>query len=290
MDDDQYFDLDAALAADEPDEPNDWAGSGVVAEYVYRWEDGTRAFAVLRHDPKAFTVVDADGAVLEDRPPAPLLYQLPELAAADPRETVYLCEGEKDAETVAAGGLVATTAPCGTRHPWAHAYTDQLAGRHVVILPDADGPGRRWAATTERALTGHAASVHVVHLWGDRRGQLDVTDWLASYGRTHDHLSRAVGEHRLAAAGLSHRIDRASKARMLLDARLPATEKATLLGLWAWAATNDAAAPTAAQLGQACGIHRVTAQRALGSLLDRRCLRREGRQLTWDWAAIAALG
>ena len=41
------------------------------------------------------------------------LYRLPELMAAAPIEPVWICEGEKDADNVAALGLIATTSPGG---------------------------------------------------------------------------------------------------------------------------------------------------------------------------------
>jgi putative DNA primase/helicase len=108
------------------------------------------------------------------------LYRLPELLASG-SETTWICEGEKDADSLAALGLIATTAIGGTGGGWRAAYNGYFAGKPVVILPDNDPPGRAHAAIVARALFGVASSVKVLALPGlPEKG--DVTDWLADGG------------------------------------------------------------------------------------------------------------
>jgi len=80
------------------------------------------------------------------------IYGLDRLAAA-PGARVFVAEGEKCAEMIAELGLPATTSPGGSnaagRGDWS-----PLAGCEVVIVPDADEPGRKYAAEVlERLAT-----------------------------------------------------------------------------------------------------------------------------------------
>lgn len=109
-----------------------------------------------------------------------VLFRLPELLAADPLHVVYIPEGEKDVLGLVGRGLVATTNPHGAGK-WRDEYSPMLAGRHVVILPDNDEPGRAHAESIARSLSGIAASVRVLELPGlGPKG--DVSDWLANGG------------------------------------------------------------------------------------------------------------
>ena len=60
---------------------------------------------------------------------------------------------------------------------WRGYYDQELKGRHVVILPDNDSPGRAHATTIASHLHGVAASVRVVEL-PDLPPKGDVSDWL----------------------------------------------------------------------------------------------------------------
>jgi len=103
-----------------------------------------------------------------------VLYRLPFLLA-EPEAVVWLVEGEKDADRVAAEGFCATTNVCGAS-AWRDEYTQALRGRRVVILPDNDEPGEKRARQLERDLRGVCTAV-VLRLPGlPDKG--DVSDWL----------------------------------------------------------------------------------------------------------------
>ena len=108
------------------------------------------------------------------------LYGLPELL--DSEGVVYVCEGEKAADAARACGLTATTSPHGSKSAGA-ADWHPLAGRDVVILPDADEPGERYARDVAGlALEADAASVRIVRLgerWPDLPEGGDLADVLA---------------------------------------------------------------------------------------------------------------
>ena len=57
-----------------------------------------------------------------------VLYRLPELLAADPRETVFIVEGEKDADCLAGPGIVVTTNVGGAgKGKWKSEYNEGAA-------------------------------------------------------------------------------------------------------------------------------------------------------------------
>lgn len=123
----------------------------------------------------------------------PLPYRLPELLAADPAETVFVLEGEKDCDRAAELGLVATTNHQGaqsTDRTWPH-FAGLFAGRSVAVVPDNDPPGRRHAARVAELLHAAGAAVRVVDLAGvPAKG--DLSDWL--------DLGHTAGELRALAA------------------------------------------------------------------------------------------
>ncbi|MFR9806451.1 hypothetical protein ACL02T_29805 [Pseudonocardia sp. RS010] len=145
----------------------------LVATYPYCDADGRVIYEVSRWEPKEFTVrvVDTAGRrqprwPVKDRR---VLYRLPTvLAAVAAGERVWIAEGEKDADALAAVGAVGTcnaggAAAEGAQHDrWLPQYTETLRGAHVVIVQDLDDAGRQHAAHLLDQLTGVAASVTVV--------------------------------------------------------------------------------------------------------------------------------
>jgi hypothetical protein len=155
----------------------------IAATYDYHEPDGEAAFQVVRFEPKGFAQRRPDGSGgwrwgLGDL--VPLLYRLPAVLAADGAEPIFLCEGEKDADRLAALGLTATTSPMGAGH-WRAAYDAWLIDRAVVILPDNDEAGLSHAVQVAQALDGVAASVRVARL-PDLPPKGDVSDWLDAGG------------------------------------------------------------------------------------------------------------
>lgn len=110
-----------------------------------------------------------------------VLFRLPQLL--DPEtsdDTVFVCEGEKDALSAASIGLVATTNPGGAGK-WEPQYTAALRGRDVAILPDNDPAGEKHAELVRAALANVAKTIRIVRLPGlPEKG--DVTDWIGSGG------------------------------------------------------------------------------------------------------------
>jgi hypothetical protein len=167
----------------------------IVATYPYRDLLGVEIFQVARTEPKGFFQRSPDGLggyINSVKNAEKILYRLPELAAGIRLgKTVYVVEGEKDADAVSALGLVATTNPGGAGK-WNDRYSETLAGADVVILSDNDEPGRRHAQVIARALHGKATSVRVLSLPGLlEKG--DASDWLKAGGMAEQLMSLADG-------------------------------------------------------------------------------------------------
>lgn len=105
------------------------------------------------------------------------LYRLPELLA-DTARAVWIVEGEWAADALRARGVLVTTS--GAADSAAAADWQPLAGRPVVIWPDFDKAGAKYAdAVAERllALGCEVRMVQVARLGLEAKG--DAVDWLA---------------------------------------------------------------------------------------------------------------
>ncbi len=114
-------------------------------------------------------------------PPQRSIYALDRLEA-DRTGRVFVTEGEKCAEMIATLGMLATTSPGGANGA-ERANWEPLAGREVVILPDADEAGRKYAETVRARLAelDPPARVAVVALPGLEDGE-DAVEFV---GRVH---------------------------------------------------------------------------------------------------------
>ena len=123
------------------------------------------------------------------------LYRLDALAAA-PAATVLVCAGDKAADAAArlAPLAVATTSPNGATNA-RHADWRPLAGRHVVIWPDRDAPGRAYAADAARlALAAGALSARVLTAPDGPDDGWDAADAVAE-GMTAEVMFRVICVH-----------------------------------------------------------------------------------------------
>ncbi|MGD0679665.1 MAG: phage/plasmid primase, P4 family [Polyangiaceae bacterium] len=154
------------------------------AEAVYEYfdEDGALVYQVVRKPGKAFRQRVPDGCggwIWKLNGARRVLYRLPELIAAT-AGPVYIVEGEKDADTLRARGLVATTSAQGAKS-WgltADNARTVLRGRDVVVIRDRDAEGLGYALAIESSLTGVARSLRFLEC---TRGK-DITDHLSAGG------------------------------------------------------------------------------------------------------------
>lgn len=105
-------------------------------------------------------------------------------------KTIYVVEGEKDADTLWRLGLAATTnAGGGGKNKWKEGHAAHLTGAaEVVILPDRDSTGVEHAGEVLRSVGTKAKAAYIVKLWDgypELQEKGDFTD-----------LAEAVGDDR----------------------------------------------------------------------------------------------
>jgi len=107
----------------------------------------------------------------------PVLYNLPALALTKD-DTVFVVEGEKDVETLKQLGLVAVTSPFGCSK-WVDSCNEYFQGKKVIIIPDNDEPGKKFAKQVALSLWDYAEKIKIVELPVAEKE--DVTDFLFYY-------------------------------------------------------------------------------------------------------------
>lgn len=159
--------------------------------YPYRHANGEFAWGVVRCDSpgkdKWLRPMCRNGSAtsytvggIAAKPSGKPLYRLPELLAAPTDAPVYVVEGEKAAEALAATGAVVTTSGSATSADAAD--WSPLAGRSVTIWPDHDEPGQLYARTVAAKLEalGVRASFVDVTALGLAKAE-DAADWVAKH-------------------------------------------------------------------------------------------------------------
>lgn len=172
----------------------------IVATYSYCDLDGHEVRQKIRYDPKDFRIRHRDAAgnwIYKAGDGPAVLYRLLELRAAIAEgRTVFVVEGEKDADRLASLGLVATCNIEGAAKPdqrakWRPEYTEQLSGAAcVVLVPDNDESGRAHMRHVAEQLRGKVGEVRWLELPGlPEKG--DVSDWLDAGGTVDKFLALA---------------------------------------------------------------------------------------------------
>ena len=154
----------------------------IVCHYEYQDADGEPYLRVTRKSDKTFLQShwDIDGWVSGKPKGAPVPYHLPEILAR-PDDTIWLVEGEKDADNLAALGLLATTAPGGgMSFPMTPDFGKWFDGRKVIAIADNDATGAKWRERVSHAI----ADVTHISMPSPHK---DVSDWLKA-GGTLDQL------------------------------------------------------------------------------------------------------
>jgi hypothetical protein len=166
----------------------------IIAEYIYLTANAQPYLKVQKATahPRFLQLHWTGSAWQYGKPKGnPVPYRLPALLAAHISKTVYIVEGEKDADTLVGLGLVATTCPEGAGK-WRECLNQYFAGRHVVVLPDNDEPGAKHGEQVASHLHGIAASVRILELPGLAEKQ-DASDWIA-HGNTIETLTALAAE------------------------------------------------------------------------------------------------
>ena len=161
-------------------------GSVITDTYDYTDADGKLLYQVVRYDPKDFKQRRPDGKgdwIWNLNGIKPVLYHLPDVIRAIAEgHTIYIVEGEKDADNLIKLKLASTT-NSGGAEKWKPEYSVIMTDASVVLIPDNDAAGQRHAAKVADSLHGKTKSIKIVEL-PDKDGYhvKDVSDWLAAGG------------------------------------------------------------------------------------------------------------
>lgn len=131
-----------------------------TAEWLYTDADGIIIATVTRYDPpdggKEFLPWDAERKRYGNPDIRPL-YNIPGILKAS---EVVFTEGEKAAEALISRGIAATCVMGGCNSPLDRTDLSPLKGKRVTIWPDADEPGRKFAANVAAVL--HDSEVTII--------------------------------------------------------------------------------------------------------------------------------
>jgi RecA-family ATPase len=159
----------------------------LFAKYRYTDRDGTLLYEVLKYiNPKRFVQrrpdPDRKGAwIWSLRDQRRVLYRWPNLI--EQSGTVFICEGEKDADRVIEQlKYPATTVASGK---WTPDCAEALRDRDCWILADNDSAGEKKALDAAKNLHGVAASIKIIRLPGLAEGG-DISDWLDAEHTTEE--------------------------------------------------------------------------------------------------------
>jgi len=161
----------------------------IVAEYIYRDENGNPLYKVIRFKPKNFTqarYVNGDW-IFKMTGARYVLYNLQNVIKSD---TIYFVEGEKDADNLNEIGLVATTTVGGASGFNKHKeeYIKFLKNKKVYIIPDNDIAGYKYAKDIYKTLKEVAKEVKILKLANvikDLSEKADISDVLNAYGKNN---------------------------------------------------------------------------------------------------------
>ena len=159
-------------------------------EIVYPYRDGDSAirYEIVRKPNHKFIGrrTGENGEIIwELKGVERLPYRLPELMIRC-AEPIFIAEGEKDVDRLAANGLLATCNSFGANN-WGSELNQYFIGRDIFILPDNDDTGRSHAEKVRAELAPVANKITIIELEGlPNKG--DVSDWFDIDGNDADKL------------------------------------------------------------------------------------------------------
>ncbi len=224
----------------------------VAATYIYYDEQNQAQYRVIRTQPKGFYQQRLEGGewVNGMNGVRRILYRLPEVLSR-PDEPVLVVEGEKDVDRLWAQGFVATC-NVGGAGKWQREYSQALAGREVIVIPDDDEPGMKHAQHIIDATPGArllpAIEGKDISEWFDTGGTAEALRALLSqrperaYQTAEFFLTQSPDDHRPVPTGYRD-LDRllsggVRPGQLLFLAARPGVGKSALAAGMAWHAAR----------------------------------------------------
>ena len=159
----------------------------MLGEYIYYDQNGERFLKVRKcrdeTGKKQFPQYHWDGnGWAKGKPDGPKIpYRLPQLiASSNHGPGLLLSKAKRTPIPSPRSASWPRRLPRAPRPNGIPALTQYFKDRHVVILPDADRPGRAHAQKVAKAIHGVAASVRILDLYPERHDGSDVSDFIAN--------------------------------------------------------------------------------------------------------------
>ncbi len=161
--------------------------------YIYLSDNGDIICCVFRYEhkdgSKEFLPLNKATGKHEFPLPRPL-YRLPQLLKAN---KVILVEGEKCADALVGAGFTATTLMGGANTKIEKTDLSILTGKDVILWPDNDLPGRKYADNLAEALLKlPVASLKITPPTPEKPVKWDAADAVAENYDIYTHLAEAI--------------------------------------------------------------------------------------------------
>ena len=169
-------------------------GSIFAKKVIIKYPDGNKRVRWSLFDTQTGSYLTSGGLTGQKAP----LYNADMLHKNE--STVFITEGEKDADLLVKWGFIATTVPNGAGFSnWIDLYDDGLQNRDVVILTDNDNSGRKYGETVAKNAHKIAKSVKIVpseKIYDKCPEKGDISDISATIGEEKARilLNETVGQ------------------------------------------------------------------------------------------------
>ncbi len=208
--------------------------------YIYKNADGSECFRAIKSDlgegKKTFLQISAldDGRYRFGRPDVFVIYNLPEVVK-NKNSLVFVVEGEKDVDTLAGIGIVATT-NSGSLNSVKDFDYSPLGGKSVCIWPDHDDTGEQFCDAIVKAVSGidnRVITLRVIRPYGevdekniaqDPNNKKDATDWIIEQreaGKDDDQIKQEI----LAMFQNAESVEDKSNQPEVISLRLPPVQR-----------------------------------------------------------------
>jgi len=167
-----------------------------IATYSWNYydENGQVIVKVFRKDPtgerKEYKPFDVKRGIYGAPEGLRPLYNIPGILKSD---EIVLVEGEKCAEALIEQGITATTTMFGSNADANKTDWSQLKGKHIIIWPDNDEAGKKYAENAEKKLLEiGVASLAILEIPQDKPKGWDVADGIVEGFKFQEFLQTGI--------------------------------------------------------------------------------------------------
>lgn len=158
-----------------------------IIKYIYKNEKRIDAVEVVRTEEGNDKKIHREYILEKEECENLLPYRFDKFEYSN--DPIYLVEGEKCVEVMIERGLVATTT-IGGANSWKKDYAQYFKGREVIIIPDNDGSGKKYAEAAYRDISLVAKDCTILSLGLTEAGD-DIADFFDK-GNTVEDLNNLI--------------------------------------------------------------------------------------------------